>query len=216
MPAVSGSPTQIKTSVVTAADLSGTPDDQFEAGDLAYVSALYPNAQFILRRVALSPTPDNVTVIATKSGNGYWELSQSAYVSGGSSGLYNPPLASLVTTDAAMHVLANVIPAFVLALSAAKKLIVDVTTTVEGINNSVPAFNAYRIDLNASFTLDAGVATQLGTTATANERVVVAGPPPVATIGATGDIEVTGALAAPTEEWYWSATTSVFYKIASA
>ncbi len=74
MSAVSGSPTQVKTSVTTAADLAGTPDDAFKEGDLACVTALWPNSTFRLRRVALGSTPDNVATIATFSGNGYWEV----------------------------------------------------------------------------------------------------------------------------------------------
>ena len=74
MSATSGSPTQVRTSVTTAADLAGTPDDAFKEGDLACVTALWPNSTFRLRRVALGGAPDNVTSIAAFSGNGYWEV----------------------------------------------------------------------------------------------------------------------------------------------
>jgi hypothetical protein len=74
MPAVSGSTTQVKTSSTTAADLAGTPDDAFLDGDLASVTALWPNSTFRLKRTALGTAPDNVTSIATFSGNGYWEV----------------------------------------------------------------------------------------------------------------------------------------------
>lgn len=74
MSAVSGSPTQVKTSVSTAADLAGTPDDGFKEGDLGCVTALWPNSTFRLRRTALGSTPDNVSTIAAFSGNGYWEV----------------------------------------------------------------------------------------------------------------------------------------------
>jgi hypothetical protein len=74
MPAVSGSTTQVKTSSTTAADLAGTPDDAFQEGDLACVTDLWPNSTFRLRRTALGGAPDNVTSIATFSGNGYWEV----------------------------------------------------------------------------------------------------------------------------------------------
>jgi hypothetical protein len=75
MSAVSGSPTQVRTSVTTAADLAGTPDDSFREGDLACVTALWPNSTFRLRRTALGTAPDNVNSIDTFSGNGYWEVS---------------------------------------------------------------------------------------------------------------------------------------------
>lgn len=76
MSATSGSPTQIRTSAATAADLAGTPDDQFADGDLACVTALWPNSTFRLRRTApgAAPAPDNTSIIATFSDNGYWEV----------------------------------------------------------------------------------------------------------------------------------------------
>ncbi len=74
MPAVSGTPTQVKTSATTAADLAGTPDDQFKEGDFACVESLWPNSTFRLRRTALGGVPDNVSTIATFTGNGYWEV----------------------------------------------------------------------------------------------------------------------------------------------
>lgn len=74
MPATSGSPTQIATSVSTPEDLSGTPDNGFKEGDLAYVSSLWPNASFRLRRNAPPLGADNVSAIKTFSGNGYWEV----------------------------------------------------------------------------------------------------------------------------------------------
>lgn len=76
MPAVSGSPTQNPTSVASPLDLAGLPDDAFAEGDLAYVRSLWPLSTFRLRRVNLpvGVVPNNVTTIATRSGNGYWEL----------------------------------------------------------------------------------------------------------------------------------------------
>ncbi len=74
MPATSGSPSQIGTSAATPAVLAGTPDDQFQEGDLACVVSLWPNSTFRLRRTALGGVPDNITTIATFTGNGYWEL----------------------------------------------------------------------------------------------------------------------------------------------
>ncbi len=74
MPAVSGSTTQLRSSVSTASDLAGVPDDAFAEGDLAAVTALWPNSTFRLRRTALVGAPDNVTTIDTFSGNGYWEV----------------------------------------------------------------------------------------------------------------------------------------------
>ncbi len=73
MPAVSGSPTQVSTSVLTAAQLATTPDDAFEEGDLACVSSLWPNSMFRLRRTPFPGTPDNVHSISSSS-YGYWEL----------------------------------------------------------------------------------------------------------------------------------------------
>lgn len=73
MPATSGSPTQISTSAATAADLAGTPDDQFKNGDLAVVVALMPNGIFRLDRT-ITPPADNVNVIDTFTGNGSWIL----------------------------------------------------------------------------------------------------------------------------------------------
>lgn len=74
MPAVAGSPTQNTTVAATPAELAGLPDDAFRDGDLAYVRSLWPQSSFRLRRTALGSTPNNVTAIATLSGNGYWEL----------------------------------------------------------------------------------------------------------------------------------------------
>lgn len=75
MPASSGSPTQIVSTCSTAADLAGLPDDQFKSGDLAYVAELYPNATFRLNRdVNNGQVADGVNFIATRSGNGLWEL----------------------------------------------------------------------------------------------------------------------------------------------
>ncbi len=74
MPAVSGSPTQVRTSATTAADLAGTPDDAFNEGDFACVTSLWPNSTFRLCRTPLGAAPDNVNTIDTFSGNGYWEV----------------------------------------------------------------------------------------------------------------------------------------------
>lgn len=208
MPAVSGSPTQIQTSVLTPTALAGTPDDQFKEGDVAFVASLYPNAQFILRRSPLLTPPDNVTTIATYSGNGYWELSPATFVAGGSAGLFNPALASIATADATPTVLVNVIPSFLVASS--KDYIFDVTATVEGILN---AANVYRVDLNATFLYTASTSTltqliaPVGTTL-ANERFLGSGFAGMATITNTGDLTVTGVVS---EDWKWSATLSDFY-----
>lgn len=73
MPAASGSPTQNVSTCATPADLAGLPDDQFKSGDLAYVASLAPDATFRLNRASVAAV-DNVTVIATRSGNGRWEI----------------------------------------------------------------------------------------------------------------------------------------------
>lgn len=208
MPAVSGSPTQIATSVVTALDLAGTPDDAFKAGDIANVSSLYPNSEFVLRRTPLVGAPNNVTTIATFSGNGYWELSPATFVSNGLSGLLNPPLATGTTTDATPLTLANVVPSF-LALPATDVLL-DTTVTVIGQHASLA--NGYRIDLNGTFTVStAGVVALLSgsSVATANERFAGTGIAGMATIDATGNIVITGI---GSENWYWTATISTFYR----
>lgn len=72
MPAVSGSPTQLATSVDTPAELAGTPDDGFMEGDVASVGSLFPNGNFRLVRRVAPIAPDNVTLIATHTGYGYW------------------------------------------------------------------------------------------------------------------------------------------------
>ena len=71
MPATSGSPTQNGTSVTTAAELAGVPDDQFDSGDLAFVADLMPAGRFYLDRLR-SDVPDGISVIATFTGNGRW------------------------------------------------------------------------------------------------------------------------------------------------
>lgn len=97
MPAASGSVTQIETSAATAAELAGTPDDQFKDGDLACVTALWPNSTFRLRRTAAgaAPTADNVAIIATFTGNGYWEV----FNQGGGSTLVFPTVEDLKAYD---------------------------------------------------------------------------------------------------------------------
>ncbi len=74
MTAVSGSPTQLVTCVLTPRDLAGVPDDGFHEGDFAFVSSLAPNGSFRLERGVAAIAPDNVSTIDTFSGNGYWEL----------------------------------------------------------------------------------------------------------------------------------------------
>jgi hypothetical protein len=206
MPAVSGSPTQIQTSALNAAALAGTPDDQFKEGDVAFVASLYPNAEFILRRSPLLTAPNNVTTIATYSGNGYWELSPATFVAGGTAGLYNPALGTLTTVDATPTTMLNVIPAYLLASGAS--FIFDVTATVEGI---LDASNVYRVDLNATFTYDAATAT-LGQltppTAVANERFSGSGLAGMATIDTAGNLIITGVTS---ETWKWAATLSDFF-----
>lgn len=76
MPATSGSPTQNTSFVETALDLAGLPDDSFKTGDFACVAALMPNGTFRLNRDAAGPA-DNVNVIETYSGNGFWEVFKS-------------------------------------------------------------------------------------------------------------------------------------------
>lgn len=74
MTTTSGSTTQNATSVATPAELSGLPDDGFVEGDLAYVQSLWPLASFRLRRGTPPSPPDNVSIIDTLSGSGYWEV----------------------------------------------------------------------------------------------------------------------------------------------
>lgn len=100
MPAVSGSPTQISSSVSTPADLAGTPDDAFKTGDLACVETLMPNGTFRLNRKATGPA-DNVTKIAAHSGNGYWEV----FGTGGGGG---DPLAGDVIGPNSSNVVENI------------------------------------------------------------------------------------------------------------
>lgn len=94
MSAVSGSPTQNATSVLTALELSGVPDDAFKAGDLAFVSSTGKTYQ--LRRTALVGAPSGTTTVATFSGNGYW-LDISALPP-----LSVPNIAALVALDDAL------------------------------------------------------------------------------------------------------------------
>lgn len=93
MPAVSGSPTQNGSSAATPQDLAGLPDDAFFDGDFAYVRSLWPNGTFRLRRSAPAVAPDNVSTIATLSGNGYWE------VFGARDAIYFPTVASIASYD---------------------------------------------------------------------------------------------------------------------
>lgn len=72
MPAVSGSPTQVATSVSSLAVLSGTPDDAFKDGDLAWVDDL--ERHYILRRGTPPYAINGSIIVATYSGNGYWIL----------------------------------------------------------------------------------------------------------------------------------------------
>ena len=210
MPAVSGSPTQIQTSALNATALAGTPDDQFKEGDVAFVASLYPNAQFILRRSPLPTTPNNVTTIATYSGNGYWELSPATFVTGDTAGLFNPAFGTLTTTGVATTTMLNVVPAFLPATG--KSFLFDVTVTVEGIEDGAVA-NVYRVDLNATFTYDPTLASPLvqlttatGTTA-ANERYAGTGVTGMATIDGVGDLVITSV--AGTRKW--AATLSDFF-----
>lgn len=80
MTATSSTPTVNSSSVRTALDLAGLPDDSFQEGDLACVRDLWPNSTFRLRRGTPAATPDNVTAIASWSG-GVWEVFQSGEVS---------------------------------------------------------------------------------------------------------------------------------------
>jgi hypothetical protein len=67
--AVTGTPTQIKTSCPTLADLSGTPDDAYLEGEVGYVGSVRRYYQ-ITRDTSLHAS--GTTIIPTFSGNGYW------------------------------------------------------------------------------------------------------------------------------------------------
>jgi hypothetical protein len=70
MSAVSGSPTQVKTSCATLAEMGGTPDDAFLDGEVAYVSSVRRYFQIVRDDPTLAA--NGSAVIATFSGNGYW------------------------------------------------------------------------------------------------------------------------------------------------
>lgn len=67
--AVTGTPTQIKTSCPTLADLSGTPDDAYLEGEVGYVGSV--RRYYELTRDT-SLVADGVTILRTFSGNGFW------------------------------------------------------------------------------------------------------------------------------------------------
>lgn len=77
MTTTSGSPTQNSTDTQTPGGLQGVPDDAFQEGDFGYVSSLWPNASFRLRR-GIPVAPDGVSILSTLSGNGYWEVFKQA------------------------------------------------------------------------------------------------------------------------------------------
>lgn len=66
MPITSGSPTQIKTSVDTKAELSGTPADQFDDGDSGWVKSEVgqPHGPFYAIQKSGGPPVDGTTVLA--------------------------------------------------------------------------------------------------------------------------------------------------------
>jgi hypothetical protein len=66
MPVTSGSPTQIKTSVDTKAELSGTPADQFADGDSGWVGSevAQPHGPFYAIQKAGGPPVNGTTVLA--------------------------------------------------------------------------------------------------------------------------------------------------------
>jgi hypothetical protein len=70
MSAVSGSPTQVRTSCATLAEMAGTPDDAFLDGEVAYVASVRRYFQIVRSDPTL--VADGSTVLSTFSGNGYW------------------------------------------------------------------------------------------------------------------------------------------------
>jgi hypothetical protein len=70
MSAVSGSPTQVKTSCATLAEMGGTPDDAFLDGEVAYVSSVRRYFQIVRQDPSL--VANGSTIVATFSGNGFW------------------------------------------------------------------------------------------------------------------------------------------------
>ena len=71
MPAVSGSITQLSSSVSTAASLEGLPDDAFKDGELAFVQTGRKTYQ--LDRTSTA-APNGTTVLDTFTGNGRWVI----------------------------------------------------------------------------------------------------------------------------------------------
>lgn len=78
---ITGNSIYNSASVDTPQDLAGLPDDAYKNGDFAFVRSLMPNGTFRLNRNGGGPA-DNAQIVATHSGNGFWEVfNQSGVVS---------------------------------------------------------------------------------------------------------------------------------------
>lgn len=71
---ISGTITQLRTSVSTLADLAGLPDDAYSAGELAFVSSLGLGSTYQLIRGTPPGPIDGIILVSTLSGNGYWKF----------------------------------------------------------------------------------------------------------------------------------------------
>ncbi len=213
MTAVSGSPTQLSTSVTNANELAGTPDDGFEEGDLAAVTSLWPNSTFRLRRTVPVFTPDNVSTIATKTGNGYWELagiSNQVILRSDPTSNKNQTLSlqvDLTLTDAA--------PVRLYSFTPIPSSTIRVYASVQEIKSDQT--DDYGVDLVAAFAVDAAgvVTTRLASTAAAEvvALVAVVVQPAIASDGALIYLTVTGQAA---ETWRSSANLTIVQRSSAA
>lgn len=212
MPAVSGSPTQIATSVPTAAVLAATPDDAFDEGDLACVTSLWPNSMFKLRRTNFVGTPDNVHSIATATGSGYWEL----FALSNMLVLRSDP-ASDKSQSISVQVsleLVDAVPVALYTFVPPPSSTIRVYATVTEVLSD--ASDDYGVDVLASFRVDAaGVVTARLAPTTAAEQVaaVAVVVPTWTTDGTSITLEVAGRVA---ETWIAGANVSVVQRSTTA